>query len=802
MRVLPWGRATLWTLLLLAAAASSFVAWRGRAGLAQFARERWRTIAIEEIVFFAFFAFLLWCRWKNPDLWHAARGGEKPMDFTYLNAVVKSTFFPPYDPWFAGGYLNYYYFGFVLSAALVLLTGVVPAVAYNLIVPTFFALTAAGAFAGAAALSRVLGRPASAATGVAAGGRRVRRGLVYGLLGAVLVVAVGNMSEVSLLVRGLRQLGGAPQDPRAHSDESAVAQLLQGLGRIREPEVDWPLPNDWWFWNASRAIPHPETEPPPITEFPFFTFLFADLHAHMMAMPITLLVLALAIQLTLAAQSKRGWGREAATLALLALATGSVWPINTWDYPLAILLTGIGLVLREAGRLGWGTFAIWWRAAWRLAVVAIGGRLAFLWFHQNFGTSYTELGLWTGSHTAVSAYLAIHGLFLLLLLGWVIAELAPIRRVRDCLRMRRAKARYAARPSWERRRRRIGSGASAAIAILVAGSLLAIGLYLADFVLEALIAMALALTFALLVARRRDVVTVLVCLVIGIGLGLSALVEHVVLSGDIGRMNTVFKFYLEIWLLWGTVSAAALAALFAREPVGSARRSAKAKSVPRTIGRFAYAVAIALCLFASLLYTVFATPARLRDRVDEQMGPSLDGSAFLEGGTHHDMGPIEFRSDAEVVRWLEQNVVGNPVVLEASIPPYRWGSRISMFTGLPTVVGWDWHQRQQRSIRRSDPVPRRVRDVELIYSSLDIEPVSMLLQRYGVELIVVGQVERNYYHEAGLAKFAATPELFTPLYSGEHVQIYRFAGASVPGAPPLLRADSAQPGVTVTRATG
>ncbi|MEJ2211354.1 MAG: DUF2298 domain-containing protein, partial [Anaerolineae bacterium] len=159
-----------------------------RRRLAGLWRRQKRLILVNELLFLAFFGLFWFIRWGNPDLWHAWRGGEKPMDFAYLNAVIKSTEFPPYDPWFAGGYLNYYYFGQVMVGTLIKLIGIVPNVAYNLVIPAWFAMTAMGAF------SLVYNLVAGEA------GTRRRRAVVFGLLGALFVAVLGNLGEIHLLL--------------------------------------------------------------------------------------------------------------------------------------------------------------------------------------------------------------------------------------------------------------------------------------------------------------------------------------------------------------------------------------------------------------------------------------------------------------------------------------------------------------------------------------------------------------------------------------------------------------------------
>ncbi|HEX5692761.1 MAG TPA: DUF2298 domain-containing protein, partial [Roseiflexaceae bacterium] len=130
LQIAAFTNVTIIVILALLAAYTWLLPQARQTELFTFVRERWRLLLFEELLFWGCFGVALFVRWLNPDLWHPGLGGEKPMDLAYLTAVVRTPYFPAYDPWFAGSYINYYYFGFVLVGVLSHLTGIVPYVAY------------------------------------------------------------------------------------------------------------------------------------------------------------------------------------------------------------------------------------------------------------------------------------------------------------------------------------------------------------------------------------------------------------------------------------------------------------------------------------------------------------------------------------------------------------------------------------------------------------------------------------------------------------------------------------------------
>jgi uncharacterized membrane protein len=245
---------------------------------------------------------------------------------------------------------------------------------------------------------------------------------------------------------------------------------------------------------------------------------------------------------------------------------------------------------------------------------------------------------------------------------------------------------------------------------------------------------------------------------LGVALFLSAGVELITLDFDIQRMNTVFKFYIHIWVLFAVVSAFGAWYLLdvvrpridLRVPFAQLRH---AKLMPAQLTTGAFAVCATGFVMAALVYTFVATHQRVLDRFDNDGAIRVrtdDGLAYMQGAEFNDEGGIiQLVDDYQGIQWMRDNVQGTPTIIEGITPLYRWGGRFSINTGLPTVLGWDWHQTQQREMF-SRLITARKAEVENFYISSSIPDQQRILKKYDVQYVIVGQVEKLYFAGRGL----------------------------------------------------
>ena len=182
-----------------------------------------------------------------------------------------------------------------------------------------------------------------------------------------------------------------------------------------------------------------------------------------------------------------------------------------------------------------------------------------------------------------------------------------------------------------------------------------------------------------------------------------------------------------------------------------------------------------MLLFAgAFMFTLTATSDKIRDRMVREAPHTLDGMAYMSYARYWDKDlEMDLSQDALAIEWMQKNVKGSPVIVEANTSEYRWGSRYTIYTGLPGVVGWNWHQRQQRAVLANEEVQQRVDQVGDFYQSTGRIEVEKFLDRYDVRYIIVGQLEKAYYDPVGLMKFEAwNGDLWQEVYRDRDTVIY------------------------------
>ena len=168
--------------------------------------------------------------------------------------------------------------------------------------------------------------------------------------------------------------------------------------------------------------------------------------------------------------------------------------------------------------------------------------------------------------------------------------------------------------------------------------------------------------------------------------------------------------------------------------------------------------AVFACFVGCCFYTTTAVHAWFGQVWDPSQYQGLDATAYLE---------TTFPEDAAAIRWLNDNVTGDPVVLEANGDSYSDYERVSAMTGLPTVLGWYVHEWLWRG--DTGALNERAQEVETIYTSTNQEEVKALLEKYQVEYIFVGAREREKYESLNESMLQS---LGNVVFSDEQSQTY------------------------------
>ncbi len=772
-----------WLALAIVLLAGLRLRSRGHRGsVAEMARAGWTAEAIFWLTFGVFLLF----RYLNPDSWHLIWGGERPMEFAHLNATLRSANFPPYDPWYADGYINYYYYGLYLIAFSLKATGIPTEIGFNLAQPTVIALLASAGFSVASTIGRDI-------TG------RARLSIASGALATIFLVGMGNLS--------------------------GVTQLLNAQ---REPYDSF----NYWVWAGSRAVTGG------ITEFPFFTGLYGDLHAHVVALPVTVLAIALAYAIASHswttsvehAGSWRDWPRYVIRVLMLGLVLGTLYATNAWDVPVYAAL-GAAAVVMAAARLP----AHRWRLPLAMAsIVALPATayILFLPFIHHYVALFSSLGRVRAPTHPQQFATHFGGLLTICLLGLMASVMAsgrawPYRWARPAfvvtllvtlwlgqrvLASRDGDAAHLAGDlmvlllaaglgviAWQQaasRHRLVGAMTVRGAIVAGLGACL-IALAAGWTVLAVLAAIAVVACVAWVrsagSARQFPALMVLAAVLVAAGTELFFVVDNLESLPDWYRMNTVFKFYDQGWVLLSIAGAALLsqalhdgstafvrptrrqsgsASLVANPPAPGGDREGRLHhrrgeaGITARLEWSALVITITvLVVAASLLYPIFAISPRLHQRFTSHLGSgTLNAFDWMDYGqiANADGDTLSFAGDRAAIDWFNHEVAGSPVIAEASFEAYRGNSsRISNGTGLPTIIGWAApHEQQQRD---NNDLSIRVADVRRLYRSDNRLEKLDILRRYNVKYIVVGDVERKwldgkgqpYATTAGIAAFDA-----------------------------------------------
>ncbi len=756
-------------------------------------QNNWSYVLTAEILFTLLFFTWAWVRAQNPQI----TGTEKPMEFAFLNAVTNSPTYPPLDPWLSGFAISYYYMGYIMMSIVGRLAAVPMSITFNLTVAWLVAGSGIGAFGLVYNMTVLLTKEKEKITAAVR-----RNAVILGLIAAIAIPLAGNNQMMLEILHG----NGIGSDGFwAWLDVRDIDGPANEQPRYKNSNGS--LNGSWWWWRSSRVIEEYNLSGSgglePIAEFPGFSFVLGDIHPHVLAMPYIFLIIGLALTWYL---DDRKWEEPESEgivpwlqslaknlglekMIVAAILLGGLAFTNTWDLPIHLFVVMSALALNRWGQLGRFDSQVLAEviatAIGTIALILVIYYPFFTGLNSQAGAPYImpmlvqptrmahmliifgtpifvimcllvvlgrkQVGSGKiGPAIAVGVGLPIFLLVLSLLLAMVIAgsEVGQgfyggiINELGLALPPRTGPV-------------DLGWGA-AFVASLLPTYLGMRFTYLGVTVLLGFILGAVVwlwtgqLEKPLQSSADRNLLPFLL-LMIFTGTLLVIGPEYLYLKDNfLQRINTVFKFYYQAWILLGCGALVALGYLLKHA---------------KTTGYVAAGVYTVLFVFAIQFPIVGAQTRGIEFRgptsSENRREATLDGLVFMQ---------IHNQNDYEALQWLKQEADPQATVLEATGGAYSYYSRISANSGLPTLLGWANHERQWRG-DSTDQVGIRVNEIQEIYNTRDWDRASQLLNNYDVSYIYVGDLERSDYDPRGLEKFENNLEV---AFANEGVTIYRW----------------------------
>ncbi|MCX8178882.1 MAG: DUF2298 domain-containing protein [Candidatus Aenigmarchaeota archaeon] len=664
-------------------------------------------IIISEIIFLSLFLLALFFKSFRPDLDH----GEGPMDFAYIQSMIRSEKLPPEYPWMSGINLEnvYYYFGHFSYAIIIKLSGIETSKGYILSLATAFALVGISSFSI---------------------GFNLTKNYKVAFLCMFLITFGSSLLPIFHLISSINP------EIQFNITEHRVSNHGNFFSRF--------LYDGQLFWWSTRVIPWT------ITEFPWFSLLWGDLHAHFVSYSFIFVFVHLIFDILNSNSS--GFGVFGSNLKeilvkilIISISLGYLFPQFIWNYPIYVIFLGICLFsIYYEGKIN--IKFLFYLIISFLIIVFLSLVIYFEPIKNLMELNHSRSGLvFENLKTSLFNFFVLYGLQMLMIYSYF------IYKIFNNLVSKKLKMFF--------------------IILMISYFILFLNVILSYFqdpkrfdmpinvnwlsiksvvydfqIIIVLVPFTILSIFYIIFKIYEDNKELFLIISILFGTVVIWIFE---LFNIYGRYVFVFKLHQSVWIFW---NIATILILFYFKD-----RMKKTKfMIFLSIFFIFLSSSIMYIVLTSITETGLFKPNYGRNYL------TIDSMEFIKQNY-----PEEYNA----IVWINKNIKGKHVILEYPGISYEFYPRPSTFTGLSALVEWLCHA-EQVTLKNANKIAEKV---NLIYNTTDINESIYLLKENNVDFIYIGKMEKDNYLYEGLEKFELDKNNFVKIYDNG-VIIYKFLG--------------------------